>query len=108
MAIDMEREKLLTMSEATAYVPKRNGRKVHSTTIWRWVRYGSKGVFLDGLRTPSGWVTSVEAISRFMVELTRQDLQQNREGWERRQAEVAMSQDHDRAMAKLRARGIVD
>lgn len=38
-------------------------------TIIRWIVHGFRGVYLDAVKTPDrGWVTSPEAVKRFMSE----------------------------------------
>lgn len=37
-------------------------------TIVRWIVHGFRGVYLDAIKTPDrGWVTSPEAVKRFMA-----------------------------------------
>jgi hypothetical protein len=55
--------------------PGRNGRKLHLSTLIRWATDGSRGpsgekVRLEAARLGGRWLTSVEAISRFMRALT--------------------------------------
>lgn len=71
--IDLERERILTLAQAREYLPRRRGAQPAATTVWRWIVKGSRGVTLDGLRTPSGWITSVEAIGRFLAALAALD-----------------------------------
>lgn len=71
--IDLKRERVLTLAQAREHLPRRRGKQPAATTVWRWIVKGSRGVTLDGLRTPSGWVTSVEAISRFLAVLAALD-----------------------------------
>jgi hypothetical protein len=69
--IDIETETLLTLSQAAAEQPcRRQGKKVATTTVWRWSTRGSGGVVLETLQTPSGRVTSREALQRFFEALT--------------------------------------
>jgi hypothetical protein len=71
MSIDMKTEKLVTFAEgAKLFPPRRQGRPVHPITLWRWARVGHHGIKLEAARLPSGWVTSVEALRRFVERLT--------------------------------------
>ncbi len=71
--IDIETESLLTFSQAAAEQPcRRLGKRVSTVTLWRWATRGSGGVILETLQTPSGRVTSREAIARFFLALTEQ------------------------------------
>jgi hypothetical protein len=69
--IDVGSETLLTLSQAAAEQPcRRQGKRVSTVTLWRWATRGSGGVILETLQTPSGRVTSREAIQRFFEALT--------------------------------------
>jgi hypothetical protein len=71
--IDIASETLLTFAQAAAELPRRRqGKRVSTVTIWRWTTRGSNGVTLDSLQTPSGRVTSREALARFLEALTEQ------------------------------------
>ena len=71
--IDIETESLLTFSQAAAEQPcRREGKRVSTVTLWRWSTRGSGGVILETLQTPSGRITSREAIARFFLALTEQ------------------------------------
>ena len=73
--IDIESETLLSLSEAASVLPKVNGRRPHVSTLWRWVRRGCRGVFLEHLRFGHRVVTSREALSRFAQRLADVDRQ---------------------------------
>jgi hypothetical protein len=45
-------------------------QKVRASTLWRWHRVGKAGVHLEAARLPGGYVTSIEAIQRFVERLT--------------------------------------
>jgi hypothetical protein len=73
---DLTCETLLTLAQAARrFPPARLGRPVNSSTIWRWCR---KGVRVDGIgivrlecvRVSGRWLTSAEAISRFVARQT--------------------------------------
>jgi hypothetical protein len=69
--IDIETESLLTFSQAAAEQPcRRQGKRVSTVTLWRWSTRGCRGVILETLQTPSGRVTSREALQRFFEALT--------------------------------------
>lgn|GEM_PF-822358 len=63
-------EGLITLTEATRYCPRRRGRKVHVSTIFRWALRGCRGIRLEVLDTPSGLCTSLPALQRFFDQLT--------------------------------------
>ncbi len=69
--IDIGSETLLTLSQAASQQPcRRQGKKVSTVTLWRWATSGSGGIILETLQTPSGRVTSREALQRFFERLS--------------------------------------
>ncbi|MGH7174433.1 MAG: DUF1580 domain-containing protein [Gemmataceae bacterium] len=73
---DLTRETLLSLAQAARrFPPARLGRPVNSSTVWRWARKGVKvpgvGVIrLECVRVSGRWLTSEEAISRFVLAQT--------------------------------------
>ena len=72
---DITDEQLITLSQAAKLMPsRRRGKPVHTTTVWRWYRYGvcrgGERVFLEAVELPSGVATSKEALTRFIRRLT--------------------------------------
>lgn len=71
-AHDLTRETLLSLAQAARrFPPYRRGRPVNPSTIWRWCHQGVKvngvGVVkLECVRLSGRWLTSEEAISRFV------------------------------------------
>jgi hypothetical protein len=45
---------------------------LHRTTVWRWFRYGYRGVRLHAVKLPGCWATTAEAVEQFVRELTAQ------------------------------------
>lgn len=99
--IDLTNETPLTLTRATKYVPARRGHRVAPSTVWRWIVYGHKGVKLEGLRTPAGWFTSVEALGRFFAELAADDAECQR----RPKNTKALALAEQQARARLEAEG---
>jgi hypothetical protein len=73
---DLTRETLLSLAQAARrFPPYRAGRPVNPSTLWRWCRHGVKvpgiGVVrLECVRLSGRWLTSEEAISRFVARQT--------------------------------------
>jgi hypothetical protein len=63
-------ENVVTLSEAAAHLPRLNGRKPHTSTLWRWARKGIRGIKLETRRVGGRFVTSVEALDRFAKTLS--------------------------------------
>jgi hypothetical protein len=67
MAIDINKEPLITLETATSYFPRRRaGRKVHKKTIRRYALHGCRGHRLEVLRLGSTLMTSLASIQRFL------------------------------------------
>lgn len=75
MAIDISREKIITLNEAARLVPTVNGKRVHVSSVWRWALKGVGGVHLEYGRLGRRIVTSHEAMGRFMNALASKDAQ---------------------------------
>ena len=64
---------LLTLSQAAKQLPRINGRKVHTSTLWRWCRRGCKGVRLQYYRIGRSIMVSQATLNRFFTELVQAD-----------------------------------
>jgi hypothetical protein len=67
---DLLSEDVITLRQAAALLPRRRGRPANYSTVWRWATAGSRGVVLQTAALPGGRVTSRQALSRFVAELT--------------------------------------
>jgi hypothetical protein len=73
---DLTKESLLSLAQAARkFPPYRLGRPVSPSCIWRWCREGVRvpgvGVVrLESIRIAGRWLTSQEAISRFVARQT--------------------------------------
>jgi len=76
MAITMD-EHLLTLTEATAFVPGQNSKRPSVSTVWRWCRKGLNGVQLEYVRCGRKILTSHEALGRFFRRLAAADTPPN-------------------------------
>jgi hypothetical protein len=71
-------ENVLSLTEAAKIPPPaRGGKKCHISTLLRWILKGAKSptgerVRLEGVRLGERWVTSREALQRFVERLTPQ------------------------------------
>jgi hypothetical protein len=74
--IDLSTENAISLAAAAKLIPPgRNGKRCHLSTLLRWILTGAKNpsgavVKLDASRLGARWVTSREAIQRFMGALT--------------------------------------
>ena len=61
----MTGEKLVSFAEAAAMLPTLHGKRVSTTSVWRWARKGLFGVKLEAVRIGARFLTSIEALQRF-------------------------------------------
>lgn len=64
-------ESVLSLGQAIAELDKATGVRPHKSTLVRWIVRGAHGVRLDGCRIGRNWVTSSEALNRFIVARTQ-------------------------------------
>ncbi|MBN1123361.1 MAG: DUF1580 domain-containing protein [Sedimentisphaerales bacterium] len=72
-SIDHPNKTLLTLSQAAKTLPRINGRKIHTSTIWRWCRKGCHGIFLSYWRIGRTVVTTEGALNQFFRLLAEND-----------------------------------
>jgi hypothetical protein len=58
----------LSLQEASAILPKRNGKRVHVATIKRWIINGIGGVRLSAHRLGQIWYVTPDAITKFVAD----------------------------------------
>ena len=66
MQLDLQKEQAITLAEVPNHVPKRNGKKVHYSTVYRWTKKGSRGRVLESVLVGGVRFTTVEAVNRFL------------------------------------------
>jgi len=72
MAIDPNRETLISLADAAKSLPRRRGgKKVHVSCAYRWTTTGCRGVILESIQIGGTRCTSKEALARFFHRLTR-------------------------------------
>ncbi len=71
--IDITSETILTLADAAKSLPKRSGRRIHTSTVYRWSQRGCRGIRLETAQLGGSRVTSVEALQRFVERLTAAD-----------------------------------
>lgn len=64
--IDIAVETIFPIVEAPGRLPSRHGKKINITTVYRWIRSGSRGVKLESIILGGVRYTSTEAIQRFV------------------------------------------
>lgn len=104
----MNDERLLTLTEAAKTLPRLNGKKIATTTLWRWATKGERGIRLENLRIGRRIVTSVEALERFTVALTDLPPETRPRNGKRRENAPKPRTDRERARAMARAEAELD
>ena len=70
--ISITDEKLIPLSETPRHLPKRpNGKRLHISAIYRWIKQGVRGIRLEALRLGGTTYTSCEALQRFASRLSQ-------------------------------------
>lgn len=67
MALDFSNEHPITLVEVPKHVPKRHGKKVHYSTVYRWISKGARGRVLESALVGGVRYTTVEAVGRFLA-----------------------------------------
>lgn len=60
------KKKQVPLTEAPNHLPKRRGKKVHYSTIYRWATKGARGRVLESVIIGGIRYTTVEALQRFV------------------------------------------
>ncbi|GJM20470.1 MAG: hypothetical protein DHS20C15_03850 [Planctomycetota bacterium] len=68
--IDMQADTLVHLREVPDLLPRRRGRKVHLSTVYRWTDRGVGGTKLETLKVGGVAYTSQEALARFIANLS--------------------------------------
>ena len=55
----------IALSDAPKYLPRRNGKKVHYSTVYRWATKGARGRVLETRLVGGIRYTTREALQRF-------------------------------------------
>ena len=69
--IDLQRETIVSLSEATRHLPpRRRGKRPAVATLYRWASRGLRGVRLETIRVGGTLCTSLEALQRYCERLS--------------------------------------
>jgi hypothetical protein len=63
----------LTLADASKRLPRLNGKRVNTSTLWRWCRRGMRGVHLSYSKIGRTIVTTEESLTRFFTSLAQTD-----------------------------------
>ncbi len=104
----MNDERLLTLTEAAKLLPRLNGKRIATTTLWRWATSGIRGVRLETRRLGRRVVTSVEALDRFSAALAALPPEPRPRIQRRRATTSQPRSERQRARAMERAEAVLD
>lgn len=63
--LDLQNETLVSFNEVPQHLPKRGGKKVHYSTVYRWATKGARGRLLESAIIGGLRYTTLEALQRF-------------------------------------------
>lgn len=63
-------EDVLTIPQARTELQELTGIRPDKSTITRWILRGSQGVRLEAIKLGRNWITSKQALTRFIVART--------------------------------------
>jgi hypothetical protein len=107
--IDTTTERLITFSEAARLIPSRHaGRRVATSTLWRWHNPGVSGVRLETVCVGGSRFTSAEALDRFCQAVTaaRQGGGEPAQSPARSRSKAQQQRDSQQAVKRLAKRGV--
>ena len=70
--INLQIEHVIPLREAPNHLPKREGKKTHLSTLYRWAVTGTGGTRLETIKVGGRRYTSLEALQRFSERLSEQ------------------------------------
>ena len=62
----------VSLTEVPAILPKKNGKKIHYSTVYRWITKGARGRVLESHLIGGARFTTIEALNRFFETTTIQ------------------------------------
>jgi len=99
LMIDVTKERVVSLAEACELLPRRrNGKRPDISCLYRWIKDGFRGEFLDHLQVGSTKCTSVEALTDFFERISHKPAT--------RQTRASQQQKAKAAGQKLDALGI--
>ncbi len=70
MAIDITKDKLISLEDAAKMFPKPGGGHIHPKTVKNWIVQGYQGIMLEGAQVGSKYYTTTDALRTFSQQLS--------------------------------------
>jgi hypothetical protein len=70
LAIDIARDKLISLEDAAKMFPKPGGGHIHPKTVKNWIVQGYQGIMLEGAQVGSKFYTTIDALRLFSRQLS--------------------------------------
>lgn len=99
--IDPATEQLIPFRDIPSHLPKRDGKKINSSTIYRWTIRGLEGHRLESVYVGGMRYTSAEALQRFDAAVTASKNAPRSNGKQASSTPQQASRAHENAMRKL-------
>lgn len=64
--LDIQAETPIALTDAADLLPRRHGKKIHHSTIYRWATKGARGRVLTSWLVGGVRYTSIESLNRFL------------------------------------------
>lgn len=71
--IDIVTDSVISLAEAAKLIPRIDGKRPHTSTLWRWCRRGIGGVCLEHIRIGHRVCTTTSALNQFVQQLAQVD-----------------------------------
>jgi hypothetical protein len=70
VAIDITKDKLISLEDAAKMFPKPGGGHIHPKTVKNWIIQGYQGILLEGAQVGSKYYTTTDALRTFSRQLS--------------------------------------
>jgi hypothetical protein len=70
VAIDITKDKLISLEDAAKMFPKPGGGHIHPKTVKNWITQGYQGIMLEGAQVGSKYYTTTDSLRLFSRQLS--------------------------------------
>lgn len=105
--IDPINDELIPLREVPGLLPRRDGKKIHIRTVYRWVNRGVRGKKLETIRVGGPYYTTAEALADFFGEQKSRRTGSDIDDVKKQQSTSRSSRSAARLRARERAKEII-